>query len=91
MADMSVIEDMARVMCDSCPILRKCETVQDCCVARFAKQLYLAGYRKQDEIVRCKDCEYLMFSDCYGECRAGRLGIVSPNDYCSRGVLKKLK
>lgn len=49
MAKNEIVEDMARVMCDSCPILRKCETVSDCCVARFAKQLYLAGYRKQSE------------------------------------------
>ena len=37
------------------------------------------------EVVRCKDCNHLMFSDCYGECRKARLGIVSPNDFCSRG------
>lgn len=36
-------------------------------------------------VVRCKDCKYLIFSDCYGECSKGYIGIVSPNDYCSRG------
>lgn len=40
------------------------------------------------EVVRCKDCEYLMFSDFYGECSRGYLGIVSPNDYCSRAIRK---
>ncbi len=40
------------------------------------------------EVVRCKDCKHLMFSDMYGECGRGCLGIVSPNDYCSRGVRK---
>lgn len=39
-------------------------------------------------VVRCKDCKFLMFSDCYGECRRGHFGIVSPNDYCSGGVRK---
>lgn len=39
-------------------------------------------------VVRCKDCKFLMFSDCYGECRRGHFGIVSPNDYCSRGTRK---
>lgn len=37
------------------------------------------------EVVRCKDCKHLMFSDCYGECTKAYLGIVSPNDYCSHG------
>ena len=35
--------------------------------------------------VRCKDCKHLMFSDCYGECRIGHMGIVQPDDFCSRG------
>lgn len=35
--------------------------------------------------VRCKDCKHLMFSDCYGECRIGHIGIVQPDDFCSRG------
>lgn len=39
-------------------------------------------------VVRCKDCKHLMFSDCYGECRAGNIGIVRPNDFCSRGKRK---
>ena len=36
-------------------------------------------------VVRCKDCKHLIFSDCYGECSKGYMGIVSPYDYCSRG------
>lgn len=36
-------------------------------------------------VVRCKDCRFLRFSDCYGECSVGRLGIVRPDDFCSRG------
>lgn len=40
--------------------------------------------------VHCVDCIYLMFSDFYGECKRGYLsGIVSPDDYCSRGVKKE--
>ena len=35
--------------------------------------------------VRCKDCKHLMFSDCYGECRIGHMGIVQPDDFCSYG------
>ena len=37
------------------------------------------------EGVRCKDCKYLMFSDFYGECSKGYMGIVSPDDFCSHG------
>lgn len=36
-------------------------------------------------VIYCKDCRNLMFSDCYGECKLGHLGIVRPDDYCSRG------
>jgi hypothetical protein len=43
------------------------------------------------EVVRCKDCKHLMFSDCYGECSKAYLGIVSPNDYCSNGERKEQK
>ena len=39
-------------------------------------------------VVRCKDCKHLMFSDCYGECSRGYMGIVSPDDYCSYGERK---
>ena len=39
-------------------------------------------------VVRCIDCKYLMFSDCYGECSRGYMGIVSPDNYCSYGERK---
>lgn len=39
-------------------------------------------------VVRCIDCKHLMFSDCYGECSKGYMGIVSPDDYCSYGKRK---
>lgn len=37
------------------------------------------------EVVRCAQCKHLMFSDCYGECRIGHMGIVQPDDFCSHG------
>lgn len=40
-------------------------------------------------VVRCKDCKYLMFSDCYGECSRGYLGIVRPDCYCCYGEKKE--
>ena len=39
-------------------------------------------------VVRCRECKYLMFSDCYGECSKGYLGIVRPDDFCSYGERK---
>lgn len=39
-------------------------------------------------VVHCKDCKHLMFSDCYGECGQGHMGIVSPDDFCSHGERK---
>ena len=39
--------------------------------------------------VRCVECAYLMFSDCYGECSKGYKGIVSPDDSCGKGVLRE--
>lgn len=36
-------------------------------------------------VVMCKDCRFLKFSDFYGECGCGCLGVVSPWDYCSHG------
>ena len=41
------------------------------------------------EVVRCWECKYLMFSDCYGECGKGHMGIVSPYDFCSYGERKE--
>lgn len=40
--------------------------------------------------VKCKDCKYLMFSDCYGECSKAYKGIVQPNDSCGKGKLRKV-
>ena len=40
------------------------------------------------EVVRCKDCKHLMFSDMYGECSQAPMGIVRPDDFCSYGERK---
>ena len=41
------------------------------------------------EVVRCRECKHLMFSDCYGECGKGHMGVVRPDDFCSRGERKE--
>ena len=43
---------------------------------------------KYTDPVHCKDCQHLMFSDCYGECSKGHRGIVKPDDTCEHGVKK---
>ena len=61
---------------------------------QYDREQYEKGYqdaiRDKDlvEVVRCKDCKHLMFSDCYGECGQGYMGIVKPYDFCSYGERK---
>lgn len=43
------------------------------------------------ETIYCKDCENLMFSDCYGECAKGHKGIVNPHDTCKHAKRKPPK
>lgn len=67
------------------------------CVANSAINLvqytrdFIAALPSVDavEVVRCRDCKHLMFSDCYGECGEGHMGIVSPDDFCSYGRRKE--
>ena len=58
-------------------------------VLEIASKLYQACNIETDmNAVKCKDCEYLMFSDMYGECSKNYKGIVSPDDSCGKGKLK---
>lgn len=41
------------------------------------------------EVVRCAECRSLEINGCYGECGRGYLGIVRPDDYCSRAERRK--
>lgn len=39
--------------------------------------------------IECRQCQYLMFSDCYGECSKGNIsGVVQPNFSCGKGVIR---
>ena len=53
--------------------------------SQFKRMAVQLGY---EAVVHCKECKHLMFSDCYGECGAARMGIVSPDDFCSYGERK---
>lgn len=55
---------------------------------RNLKQLFLNSDLPVKSKVTCKDCKYLMFSDCYGECSKAYRGIVSPSDSCEHGERK---
>lgn len=50
--------------------------------SQFKRMAVQLGY---EPVVHCKDCKHLMFSDCYGECGAARIGIVGPDYFCSYG------
>lgn len=43
---------------------------------------------QKENNVKCIECKYLMFSDCYGECSKAYMGIVHPWDSCGKGELK---
>lgn len=53
--------------------------------SQFKRMAVQLGY---EPVVHCKDCKHITFSDCYGECGASRMGIVSPYDFCSYGERK---
>ena len=53
--------------------------------SQFKRMAVQLGY---EPVVRCKECKHLMFSDCYGECGKGHMGIVRPDDFCSYGERK---
>ena len=50
--------------------------------SQFKRMAVQLGY---EPVVYCKDCKHLMFSGYYGECGAGRMGIVGLLDFCSYG------
>ena len=51
----------------------------------------LVGEETPTNDVKCIECEYLMFSDCYGECSKAYKGIVSPDDSFEKGKKKEGK
>jgi hypothetical protein len=46
-------------------------------------------YEEMEEKIECWQCQYLMFSDCYGECSKGNIsGPVNPHFSCGKGVIR---
>lgn len=61
----------------------------DATVKEVADYLLNNGVRR---VVRCCECEYLGIKGLTdGYCKKDIMGLVSPNDYCSRGKLKEDK
>lgn len=90
------IEEMAKIMCHdagtkNCNI--KCNAKPICDVNFYAERLFKEGYRKQSEVVRCKDCVHWMSptnDDAhYCELKYGLGGLVAEEDYCSHGERKE--
>ena len=61
------------------------QTIERPTRSQFKRMAVQLGYKP---VVHCKECKHLMFSDCYGECGAARMGIVRPDDFCSYGERK---
>lgn len=41
--------------------------------------------------IECCQCQYLMFSDCYGECSKENIsGIVQPHFSCGKGAIRNV-
>lgn len=66
-------------------LIENAPTIERPTRSQFKRMAAQLGY---EAVVHCKDCKHLMFSDCYGECGAGRMGIVGPHDFCSYGERK---
>lgn len=68
----------------------------DCCHPKQMKGVLMAMSKINSapaadvvDVVRCKNCKHLMFSDMYGECSQAHMGIVRPDDFCSYGERKE--
>ena len=77
------ITEFEQKVFDLFPADKNHTTISRFTIKQIAKEL--KGLPTEDNDVKCKDCEYLMFSDCYGECRKAYKGIVNPNDSCGKG------
>lgn len=54
----------------------------------LAKAVYNAGYRKQSEVVRCKDCEHFYQDGNVKVCRHWNCHSTEDDAYCSYAKMK---
>ena len=86
------IEEMARDLCESCDngICRSRGTPCDlqCACGCLAEEFYEKGYRKQSEVVRCKDCEHFYQVGDVRICRHWNYHSTKDDAYCSFAKMK---
>lgn len=95
------IEEMAEYMayishsecgiksCDDCKHCGKTSIeTADCTDYLIAEALYNAGYRKQSEVVRCKDCKYCYQVGKIKACRHWNSHSTTDDAYCSYAEMK---
>ena len=83
------IEEMARTLCGEkeqscaeCEMCYRCEFWCECSV------LHHAGYRKQSDVVRCKDCHYCYQVGNIKACRHWNSHSTTDDAYCSYAKMK---
>ena len=89
MAEMLRLEESFGVSIDRLRELAEADKEGRCVVQPRSDDTQTAMPAGAAPIVYCKDCAYLRYSDFYGECSRGLLGIVGPLDYCRRGRVKE--
>ena len=91
------IEEMAKIIARRSTAFRNPSVAFMTTAEKTAQSLYNAGYRKQSEVVRCKDC--LSCNHCYPVKEKGKEAIegfycythkryVKPDDFCSFAKMK---
>ena len=83
------IEEMQNELCINCNQLMRCSdgVKSGCRLMKVVDILYNAGYRKQSEVVRCKDCKHYQYDAIFlqGWCNGRK---VEKDDFCSYGEMK---
>ena len=90
------IEEMAKYCCNACEM--GCGFEGECCLnndykactisIETATAIYEAGYRKQSEVVRCKDCKHFYQDGNLKVCRHWNCHSTEDDAYCSYAKMK---
>ena len=80
------IKEIKNVLIHTCKRIRTRE--DDIMQDQYAKSLYNAGYRKQSEVIRCKDCEHSYQVGDVRICRHWNYHSTKDDAYCSYAKMK---
>ena len=78
------IEEIANVLYES----DNKRNILICGIEALAEEIYNAGYRKQSEVVRCKDCEHFYQVGDVRGCRHWNYHSTKDDAYCSYAKMK---